>query len=194
MSERKWNHPVFEEIKHAEVSAPEHIMHAAIKKSNRRGFFFFDWRTLNVWYILLGLGLLSTYWTWNSQSSIQPTMSIKGSSKSTAILQDKLEESSPVISAAPQIAQPIAKQRKQRNVSAMDEQTPSFASDQIASVPQTMTEQETAVNKSEGVVSISLTDSSEKIIDKPVAPETKTMAQPKKGRALRVKIGENSKP
>jgi hypothetical protein len=50
------------------------------------------------------------------------------------------------------------------------------------------------VNKSEGVASISLTDSSEKIIDKPVAPEAKTMAQPKKGRALRVKIGENSKP
>ncbi|MEN9333002.1 MAG: hypothetical protein RLY35_182 [Bacteroidota bacterium] len=200
MSEREWNHPVFEQMRNAEVNAPEHIMHAAIKKSNRRGFFFFDWRTLNVWYLAFGLGMVLTYWSWKSQADQSPNVAANASQQEQMVIKRKATKVSPAV-----LAHPAAKQNEQTEVLAgkrqhcslpLDHQAQSAESISDAQVmPPSSTQMQNTTSDVQQA-SFAAADSV-KVQSNPVVSftqEKKASEQKRKGRSLKVKLGDSAKP
>lgn len=199
MSEGKWNHPMFEQIRNAEVQAPEHIMHAAIKKSNRNGFFYFQWQSFNVWYLALGLSSLLAilFFSGNNAQSGQFRSEAKETSAigkpATSPIDQTMKGSTEI-----QVNNPTVIASKKKTTMASKEVS---ANDQtVAAHKETSTEikeQEplniltnTEVNTN---TSVATSQELQQEIKKAEPLPTKREL-PKKGRSLRVKIGDNAKP
>lgn len=199
MSEGKWNHPMFEQIRNAEVEAPEHIMHAAIKKSNRNGFFYFQWQSFNVWYLALGLSSLLAllFFNGNNAQNGQFRSEVKETSTigkpATSSIDQKMKGSTEIQVNNPTV---IASKKKttmaSKGVSANDRT--------VAAHKETSTE----INEQEPLITLPVTETN---TEKSAAKSQELQQElrkaepipvkcelPKKGRSLRVKIGENAKP
>jgi hypothetical protein len=199
MSEGKWNHPMFEQIRNAEVEAPEHIMHAAIKKSNRNGFFYFQWQSFNVWYLALGLSSLLAllFFNGNNAQNGQFRSEVKETSTigkpATSPIDQKMKGSTEIQVNNPTV---IASKKKttmaSKGVSANDRT--------VAAHKETSTE----INEQEPLITLPVTETN---TEKSAAKSQELQQElrkaepipvkcelPKKGRSLRVKIGENAKP
>lgn len=199
MSEGKWNHPMFEQIRNAEVEAPEHIMHAAIKKSNRNGFFYFQWQSFNVWYLALGLSSLLAllFFNGNNAQNGQFRFEVKETSTigkpATSPIDQKMKGSTEIQVNNPTV---IASKKKttmaSKGVSANDRT--------VAAHKETSTE----INEQEPLITLPVTETN---TEKSAAKSQELQQElrkaepipvkcelPKKGRSLRVKIGENAKP
>ncbi len=199
MSEGKWNHPMFEQIRNAEVQPPEHIMHAAIKKSNRNGFFYFQWQSFNVWYLALGLSSLLALLFFNGnnlqngqfRSEVKETSTI--GKPATSPIDQKMKGSTEI-----QVKNPTVIASKKKTT---------IASKGVSANDQTVTahkETSTEINEQEPLITLPVTETnSEKslVTSQELQQELKKAEplpvkgeKPKKGRSLRVKIGENAKP
>lgn len=199
MSEGKWNHPMFEQIRNAEVQAPEHIMHAAIKKSNRNGFFYFQWQSFNVWYLALGL------------SSLLAILFFNGNNAQSGQFRSEAKETSTIGKPA---TSPIDQTMKGSNEIQVNNSTvvtskkkATIASKSLNANERTVAanqETSTEINEQEPLSSLSDTEvntnasvaTSQELqqeLNKAEPLPTKREL-PKKGRSLRVKIGDNAKP
>jgi hypothetical protein len=199
MSEGKWNHPMFEQIRNAEVQAPEHIMHAAIKKSNRNGFFYFQWQSFNVWYLAFGLGSLLAllFVNGNNGQSAQFRTEVKETrtvgTPATSPVDQKMKGSTEI-----QVNNPT--------VIASKKKTP-MASKGVSANDRTVLahkETSTQINEQEPLSSLPVNEvntnatvaTSQELQQelKKAEPLPTNRELPKKGRSLRVKIGDNAKP
>ena len=199
MSEGKWNHPMFEQLRNAEVEAPEHIMHAAIKKSNRNGFFYFQKHSFNVWYLALGLSSLLALLLFNAnngqsgqfRSEVKETRTI--GIPSTSPIDQKMKGSAEIqVNNSTVVASQKITTIASKGLSANDRT--------VAANEETSTE----INEQEPLSVLSDTEVNTKTsvaTSQELQPELKTSEplpvkdeQTKKGRSLRVKVGENAKP
>ncbi len=200
MSEGKWNHPMFEQMRNAEVEAPEHVMHAAIKKSNRNGFFYFQWHSFNVWYLTIGLGAMLSLFLFNGQNAQTTDLH----SKSEVLSVDKKSGPAPVVQN--QMEDKKKNALIQSNTPTLDKKVASRKGSESKSSPVIVGLSETKI-KDENQEAATLRANAEISIDsvqvarqdlerEPKSEETLPIkpALTKKGRPLRVKIGENAKP
>ena len=199
MSEGKWNHPMFEQIRNAEVQAPEHIMHAAIKKSNRNGFFYFQWQSFNVWYLALGLSSLLAllFFNGNNAQNGQFRSEVKETSTigkpATSPIDQKMKGSTEIQVNNPTVIASKKKTTIASKSSNANERTEATNEETTAqrNVQEPLnTLSDTEVNTNASVAtSQELQQELNKAEPLPIKRE-----MPKKGRSLRVKIGENAKP
>jgi len=203
MSEGKWNHPMFEKIRNAEVEAPEFIMDAAIKRSNKNSFFYFQWHSLNIWYLALGLSiglsvlLFNTnqnqgkYQLFSKVQKEQPKQKadLNGvSSMEAKVVPTNVEQTNLKMS-------PIAVNRGfEKNASPVHRD--GGMNTNVISVNTVSSSEHDIV----GVLADTQTDSLQRSLDSNISVETEKqivephLELPKKGRPLKVKIGENAKP
>ena len=199
MSEGKWNHPMFEQMRNAEVEAPEHVMHAAIKKSNRNGFFYFQWHSFNVWYLALGLSSLLTlvFLNGNNEKSGQFRSEAKEirtiatpavspvDQKMNAKTEIQVNNSTVVASQKKTKITSKGFNANERTVAA-NEETAAQRNDQA---PLNTLSDEEVNTKTAVAADQELQQDLKKSEPLPVKHD-----QIKKGRSLRVKIGDNAKP
>lgn len=203
MSEGKWNHPMFEKIRNAEVEAPEFIMDAAIKRSNRNSFFYFQWHSLNVWYLVIGLSIGLSFLFFNTNQpkrdgQLVSTVQAEQSKSKVSLNPVKTIETKEVLSNA--VHTTLKRNTTFENRGGERKTSP---------VPS-----DGGMNTS--VISVNTVSSSEQDIVEFVAEDQPDSLQrslapiiseekekqivephielPKKGRPLKVKIGENVKP
>lgn len=199
MSEGKWNHPMFEQIRNAEVEAPEHIMHAAIKKSNRNGFFYFQWQSFNVWYLALGLSslLVLLFANVNNGQSAQFRTEVKETSTigkpATSPNDQKMKVNQEIKLNNPTVIAPKKKTTIASKSSNANERTE--ASNEETSAQRNVQEPLNTLSDTEVNTNASVATSQElqQELNK-AEPLTTKRELPKKGRSLRVKIGDNAKP
>jgi cytoskeletal protein RodZ len=199
MSEGKWNHPMFEQIRNAEVEAPEHIMHAAIKKSNRNGFFYFQWQSFNVWYLALGLSslLVLLFANVNNGQSAQFRTEVKETSTigkpATSPIDQKMKVNQEIKLNNPTVIAPKKKTTIASKSSNAHERTE--ASNEETSAQRNVQEPLNTLSDTEVNTNASVATSQElqQELNK-AEPLTTKRELPKKGRSLRVKIGDNAKP
>ena len=203
MSEGKWNHPMFEKIRNAEVEAPEFIMDAAIKRSNKNSFFYFQWHSLNIWYLALGLSIGLSVLLFNTnqnQGKDQLFSKVqKEQPKQKADLNGVSSMESKVVPT--NVEQTNSKRSPIAVNQGFEKHTPAVHQDggmntNVISV--------NAVSSSEhdivGVLSETQADSLQRSLAPNISVETEKqivephLELPKKGRPLKVKIGENAKP
>lgn len=190
---------MFEQIRNAEVQAPEHIMHAAIKKSNRNGFFYFQWQSFNVWYLALGLSSLLAILFFNGNNA----QSGQFRSEAKEIRTNVKPATSPVDQKMKGGAEIQAKNSK---VIASKKRTTVASKGVSANEKSVATYQETTalVNVQEPLNTSSDTEvktnatvaTSQELQQemKQAEPLPIKREVPKKGRSLRVKVGDNAKP
>jgi hypothetical protein len=199
MSEGKWNHPMFEQIRNAEVEAPEHIMHAAIKKSNRNGFFYFQWQSFNVWYLALGLSslLVLLFANVNNGQSAQFRTEVKETSTigkpATSPIDQKMKVNQEIKLNNPTVIASKKKTTIASKSSNAHERTE--ASNEETSAQRNVQEPLNTLSDTEVNTNASVATSQElqQELNK-AEPLTTKRELPKKGRSLRVKIGDNAKP
>lgn len=203
MSEGKWNHPMFEKIRNAEVEAPEFIMDAAIKRSNRNSFFYFQWHSLNVWYLALGLslGLAMLFFNTNQNMSggqlISKVQVEQSKPKVHVNRLSTIEAKEVSYYAKHAVSRGSAKVEKGGD----DENNLSDPSDAMMNTDAILenTTLSSAENRQEVVVE-NQPDSLQQYMDTGNANQQEVQSVqpridlPKKGRSLKVKIGENAKP
>ena len=198
MSEGKWNHPMFEQIRNAEVEAPEHIMHAAIKKSNRNGFFYFQWQSFNVWYLALGLSSLLALLFFNGHNgqSAQFRTEVKETSTigkpSTSPIDQKMKGSTEIQVNNPTV---IASKKKTTMASkSINANERTEATNEATTAQRNVQEPLNTLSDTEVNTNASVATSQElKQELKTSEPLPVKGEKPKKGRSLRVKIGDNAK-
>jgi hypothetical protein len=199
MSEGKWNHPMFEQMRNAEVEAPEHVMHAAIKKSNRNGFFYFQWHSFNVWYLALGL------------SSLLTLVFLNGNNEKSGQFRSEANETrtiaTPVVSPVDQKMNASTEiQVNNSTVVASQKKTKITSKGFNANERTVAANEETAAQRNDQAPLNTLSD--EEVNAKTAVAADQELQQDlkkseplpvkhdraKKGRSLRVKIGDNAKP
>lgn len=199
MSEGKWNHPMFEQIRNAEVEAPEHIMHAAIKKSNRNGFFYFQWHSINVWYLALGLSSLLTlvFFNGNSGQSGQFRSEAKETRTIATPAVSPVDEKMKGSTEIQVINSPVAASKK-KNTQVSDELNAierSVAAHEEKAAKRNDQEPLNTLSDAEVNANTAVATSQELQQDLKKAELLPIKRElPKKGRSLRVKIGDNAKP
>jgi hypothetical protein len=199
MSEGKWNHPMFEQIRNAEVEAPEHIMHAAINKSNRNGFFYFQWHSFNVWYLAFGLSSLLALLFFNGHNgqSAQFRTEVKETSTigkpATSPIDQKMKGSTEIQVNNPTV---IASKKKTTMASkSINANERTEATNQETTAQRNVQESLNTLSDTEVNTNASVATSQElKQELKTSEPLPVKGEKPKKGRSLRVKIGDNAKP
>lgn len=190
---------MFEQIRNAEVQAPEHIMHAAIKKSNRNGFFYFQWQSFNVWYLALGLSSLLALLFFNGnnlqngqfRSEVKETSTI--GKPATSPIDQKMKGSTEI-------------QGNNSTVIASKKKT-KIAGKGVGADDRTVTahkETSTEIYEQEPLITLPVTETNTEksvVTSQELQQELKRAEpllvkgeKPKKGRLLRVKIGDNAKP
>ena len=199
MSEGKWNHPMFEQIRNAEVEAPEHVMHAAIKKSNRNGFFYFQWHSFNVWYLALGLSSLLTlvFFNGNNGQSGQFRSEANESRKIATPAVFPVDEKSKAGTETQVMNSPIVASKK-KNIQASEELNAidrSVAADEEEGAQRNNQEPLNTLSNAEVNTNTAVATNQGLQQDlKKAEPLPIKRELPKKGRSLRVKIGDNAKP
>lgn len=203
MSEGKWNHPMFEKIRNAEVEAPEFIMDAAIKRSNKNSFFYFQWHSLNIWYLALGLsiGLSMLFFNTNQNHSENQLIS-------------KVQKEQPKQKADLNRVRSMEAKEVSTNVELTNIKRSTMAVNHGIEKNTTAVHSDGGMNTngiSENRVSPSEHDIVEVVEEtqpdsllRSLAPDNAVQTErqiikphielPKKGRSLKVKIGENAKP
>jgi hypothetical protein len=199
MSEGKWNHPMFEQIRNAEVEAPEHVMHAAIKKSNRSGFFYFQWHSFNVWYVALGLGSLLTLVFFNGnngqsgqfRSEAKETRTI--ATPAVSPVDQKMNRSAEIqASSSPVVASKKKVTQASEELNAVER---SVAASEEKAAQRNDQERLNTLSDAEVTTITSVSTNQEMQQDlKKEEPLPVKHDRTKKGRSLRVKIGDNAKP
>jgi len=207
MSEGKWNHPMFEKIRNAEVEAPEFIMDAAIKRSNRNSFFYFQWHSMNVWYLALGLSIGLSLLFFNTKQNVNEGQLIskvqKEQSKPKVVMNRvstiEVKESPSNI---PSLSTKTTSEKRPIGENCnLGKNNSSVQSNPLMNTNTNSTNAVLSVDyEMKEVVEESHTDSLLHFVDpgnsnkqdlQTVQPR---IDLPKKGRSLKVKIGENDKP
>jgi hypothetical protein len=174
-------------------------MHAAIKKSNRNGFFYFQWHSFNVWYLALGLSSLLTlvFFNGNSGQSGQFRSEAKETRTIATPAVSPVDEKMNGSTEIQVINSPVAASKK-KNTQVSDELNAierSVAAHEEKAAKRNDQEPLNTLSDAEVNANTAVATSQELQQDLKKAELLPIKRElPKKGRSLRVKIGDNAKP
>lgn len=203
MSEGKWNHPMFEKIRNAEVEAPEFIMDAAIKRSSRNSFFYFQWHSLNVWYLALGLSIGLSVLFFNTKQKVSGGQliskpQIEQAKSKVDVNRSSTMEATAVSSYAKHASSKgsatVEKGRIEKNTSTVESDASMNANaigENTALSSQKNRQEVVAETQPDSIQHSLRIGSTGQEEGQTVQPHIDV---PKRGRSLKVKIGENAKP
>ena len=194
---------MFEKIRNAEVEAPEFIMDAAIKRSNKNSFFYFQWHSLNIWYLALGLSIGLSVLLFNTNQNQDKGQLFSKVQKEQPKQKVDLNRASTM--EAKVVPTNVEQTNLKRSTIAVNRGFEKNASPvhrdggmntNVISVNTVSSSEHDIV----GVMADTQTDSLQRSLDSNISVETEKqivephLELPKKGRPLKVKIGENAKP